>query len=83
MGEYRMFSSVTLDALPTGSRARIINVAAPGRWSYRLLQMGFVPGSIVEVIVNNGAGPVVVRVMGVTVSLGRGIARRILVEPLR
>ncbi|MCD6488894.1 MAG: ferrous iron transport protein A [Desulfurococcales archaeon] len=72
----------TLEALPPGSRARVVNINAPGRWSYRLLQMGFIPGAIIEIVVNNGVGPILVRIMGITISLGRGIARRILVEPI-
>ncbi len=74
---------IPLDQLPPGTKARVVNVFTPGRWNYRLLQMGVVPGGILEVVINNGRGPVVIRVMGVTLSLGRGIARRILVEPLR
>ena len=42
--------------------------------------MGFAPGSEVEVIAN-GRGPVVVRVRGVTVALGRGVAAKVLVRP--
>lgn len=42
--------------------------------------MGFAPGSEVEVIANK-RGPVVVRVRGVTVALGRGVAAKILVRP--
>lgn len=73
---------IPLDQLPSGTRARVVSIFAPGRWNYRLLQMGVVPGGIIEVIMNNRIGPIVIRVMGVTISLGRGIARRILVEPL-
>ena len=77
-----MFTAVPLETLPTGSRARIVYLQTPGRWSQRLIQMGFIPGEVVEVVLNRGAGPVVVKVMGATVSLGRGIARRIIVEPI-
>ena len=76
-------SPIPLDQLPPGTKARVVNVFAPGRWNYRLLQMGVVPGGLLEVVINNGRGPIVIRVMGVTLSLGRGIARRIFVEPLR
>ncbi len=74
---------IPLDQLPPGMKARVVNVFAPGRWNHRLLQMGVVPGGILEVVINNGRGPIVIRVMGATLSLGRGIARRILVEPLK
>ncbi len=77
-----MATPVSLEELPSGAKGRIVSVHAPGRWSQRLLQMGFVPGNIVEVLINTGMGPIVVRIMGVTISLGRGIARRIYVIPL-
>ncbi len=72
----------TLDALPPGKTARIIRIDAPGRWRNRLLQMGFTPGSLVRVVANHGVGPIIVSSMGITIAIGRGIARRILVEPL-
>lgn len=67
--------------LPSGSRARVINIDSGYGLRTRLLQMGFTPGAIVE-IVDNTRGPVVVRVRGVTIALGRGMASRIIVEPL-
>ncbi len=73
---------LTLDTLPPGSNAKIVSISGSGGWVYRLYQMGLTPGTIVTVIVNYGAGPLVVRVRGVDISLGRGIARRIIVEPL-
>lgn len=72
---------ITLDLLPPGSRARIVSIQSRGRWIYRLYQMGLIPGSIVEVVVNYGYGPLVIRVHGVEFSIGRGIARRIMVQP--
>ncbi len=48
----------------------------------RLYQMGLYPGSIIEVINNPGAGPVTVRVMNITIALGRGMAEKVIVELL-
>jgi ferrous iron transport protein A len=42
--------------------------------------MGILPGSQVKVVFNRGVGPIVVRIGDVEVSLGRGIARRIVVK---
>ncbi|ADI31937.1 FeoA family protein [Staphylothermus hellenicus] len=72
----------TLDMLPVGARARIAGFTRGGGWMYRLYQMGFTPGAIIEVVANHGRGPIIVRIMGVEVAVGRGIARRILVQPL-
>ncbi len=76
-----MPNAVTLDILPPGSRARILSIHGGG-WVHRLYQMGIIPGEIVEVVINYGRGPIVIRVRGIDVSIGRGIARRILVQPL-
>ncbi len=77
-----MAAPLTLEMMAPGTRARVVAVYAPGRWRQRLLQMGVVPGAVIEVVVNNRVGPILIRVMGVTLSIGRGIARRIIVQPI-
>jgi Fe2+ transport system protein FeoA len=42
--------------------------------------MGFVPGVTVDVLRNDGGGPVVVVLKGVRVMLGRGMANKMSVE---
>uniref|UniRef100_A0A7C2FFN6 Ferrous iron transport protein A n=1 Tax=Thermosphaera aggregans TaxID=54254 RepID=A0A7C2FFN6_9CREN len=74
--------SLTLDAVEEGKVARVLGYEGRGGWVYRMYQMGLVPGSIIEVLVNNWKGPVIVRVMGVEVAVGRGLARRIRVQVL-
>ncbi len=71
---------VPLASVPEGSRVVVVSVAGGVGARRRLLEMGFAPGSEVEVIANR-RGPVVVRVRGVTVALGRGMAAKILVRP--
>ena len=71
---------MTLDMAPSGSRVRLKSLeGCPHGLARRLMEMGFVPGEEIEVI-SNIRGPVVVRVRGVVIALGRGVARRILVE---
>jgi len=48
----------------------------------RLYQMGLYPGNVVEVLNNQGIGPITVRALDVMLALGRGMADRILVELL-
>ena len=67
--------------LPPGSRARVVGIDSGYGLRTRLLQMGLTPGAIVE-IVDNTRGPVIIRVRGVVIALGRGMASRIIVEPL-
>jgi len=68
--------------LPPGRRGRIIKIQGGRLLTLRLYQMGLYPGSIIQVINNRGAGPLTVKVLDVSIALGRGIAEKILVEPL-
>ncbi len=72
----------TLDLVPPGGRVRIVDLRGGRELVSRLMQMGLHPGAIVEVV-ENSKGPVLVRVRGVVIALGRGLARKIVVMPLR
>ena len=75
--------AVPLVVLPPGSRARVLTVTGRGHGvRMRLLQMGLTPGAIVEIVENYGRGPVLVRVRGAVLALGRGLAEKVLVEPV-
>jgi len=71
---------IPLASAPEGSRVVVVSVTGGVGVRRRLLEMGFAPGSEVEVIANK-RGPVVVRVRGVTIALGRGVAAKVLVKP--
>ena len=71
--------AVPLSQLPPGSRGRIARVLGGRGKARRLMEMGLTPGSEVLVL-RNEAGPVLVRVRGVTIAMGRGLARSVLVE---
>ena len=73
--------TVPLIMLPRGSRARIVNIQAGRGLRRRLMQMGLTPGSEILVL-ENTTGPVLISVRGVTIALGRGIASKIIVQPL-
>lgn len=73
---------ITLEQMPSGSRGRVVEIIGRGGWIYRLYQMGLTPGVTVDVVMNIGRGPIIIRVMGVEIAIGRGIARRIIVEPI-
>ena len=74
---------MTLAQLGSGDSARVLGV--DGGWGLRrnLEQMGIHSGDIVSVA-GTGAfrGPILVEVNGSRVALGRGVARRIYVEPI-
>lgn len=71
-----------LDGVPAGKRAVVREVSGGFGLRSRLLQMGIFPGEVLEVVYNPSSGPVVVRARGVLVSLGRGMARKVLVDVL-
>ena len=71
----------SLDRIEENRKARVVDIQ--GGWGIRgrLGQMGIHPGDILTVR-RFGAlrGPILIEVHGFQVALGRGIARRILVE---
>jgi ferrous iron transport protein A len=71
----------SLDRLKENHKARVVDIQ--GGWGIRgrLGQMGIHPGDLL-VVRRCGAlgGPLMIEVHGFQVALGRGIARRILVE---
>lgn len=81
MGQGAAKGVVTLDMLPPGSRARVVHIDAGTRALRRLIEMGITPGTVVEIVRNYG-GPILVRVRGTIIALGKGMARKVLVEPL-
>jgi len=72
---------LTLDELPKGVKARVVRVEAGTRALRRLIEMGFTPGAVIEVVADYG-GPILVRVRGSVIAVGRGMARKVIVEPL-
>jgi len=72
---------MTLDRLPRGTSARIVAVEGGHAMQHRLAQMGIHVGDRISVS-SKGAfrGPVLIAVHGAQVAIGRGVARRIVVE---
>ncbi|HHW17577.1 MAG TPA: ferrous iron transport protein A [Firmicutes bacterium] len=72
---------MTLEDAPVGHELVIDQIAAGEGATRRLLDLGVYPGVRVSVIASHPwRGPVVVRVGGTQVALGRGLARKILVR---
>lgn len=71
---------VSLDLVKGGSRAIIKEIYRHGGIVGRLYHIGILPGREVEVLINNGRGPIVIKVGGSEIVLGRGLAKKILVE---
>jgi len=79
------FSEIPLCNLTPGQEAQVRAVVGPGRGlRLRLGSLGIRPGAVVRLIsLGAGHGPILLEVDGTRVALGRGLARRILVSPLR
>jgi ferrous iron transport protein A len=72
----------TLDELPTGSSAVIMNLSGGKHISSRLASIGMTIGSEVQILQNYHHGPIILSVRGVRLALGRGEAKKIEVESL-
>jgi ferrous iron transport protein A len=73
----------TLDAIAPGGSARIARLEGDPAIARRLMELGLVPGTVVEVVRRAPLGdPLELAVRGVHLSLRRSEARFILVAPL-
>ncbi len=70
---------IPLAFLMPGQRGRIVTLDVGRGKARRLMEMGLLPGEFVEVI-SNSVGPVVIRVRGMMLAIGRNVASRIWVE---
>jgi ferrous iron transport protein A len=76
----------TLASTPPGSRVVVKSILAGWGATSRLAGLGIAPGVVVEVVSNDMIypwTPVIIRIRGVEVAIGRGIASRIIVEPVK
>lgn len=73
-------SSVSLAELATGARAVVCEVGGGKAFARRLAGMGLVVGSQLEILQNPDRGPVLIRVRGTRIALGRGEAMKVLAE---
>jgi Fe2+ transport system protein FeoA len=73
--------TTTLDELAIGHRAEVVSVGGPGRIAMRLLEMGFVPGTGVELVKTAPLGdPLELRIRGYHLSLRRAEAAHVRVR---
>ncbi|MBN2467678.1 MAG: FeoA domain-containing protein [Deltaproteobacteria bacterium] len=69
-----------LTIVQAGRRVRFVAVDAGHGLQGRLVSMGLVPGVEIEVLRNSPHGPFLIAVKGSRIMLGRGMARKIVVE---
>jgi len=71
-----------LTMLRPGTRARVTAVCGGRGFNQRLASMGILPGAELVMVKGGVGGPVIVEVLGSRFVLGRGMAHRVMAEPL-
>ncbi len=69
-----------LCAVLPGKQVRVVQVDAGRGMQGRLLAMGLIRGAVIRVIMNRGQGPLLIAVGGSRITIGRGMAKKILVQ---
>ncbi|MCK4905106.1 FeoA domain-containing protein [bacterium] len=69
-----------LNNIQPGSKAVIVFIQGGRGACHRLAELGLLPGEKVTMFNNSGAGPVTVCVKGSKLSIGHGLAQKIIVR---
>jgi ferrous iron transport protein A len=75
-------AAISLAQVPPGKRVRVEAIQGGRGLVSRLGALGIIPGTVVTVLGNAGAGPVLLEARGSRLALGRGQAARIIVGAL-
>jgi Fe2+ transport system protein FeoA len=71
--------AISLIDLPLGKTAIIYQIKSGHTACKRLNELGLIPGVHVELVNRITSGPVMIRVKGSKLALGRGLARKVMV----
>ncbi len=71
---------LTLDKMKKGATGRVVDVIGGHGAVAKLSAQGIVRGMVVEKTGELRGGPVLLRVRGAQVAVGRGLAKRVLIE---
>ncbi|MGB9668631.1 MAG: FeoA family protein [Thermosulfidibacteraceae bacterium] len=83
LSEAREGEKVRIVDIETGGRGRGHGGGYRGKGVVaRLTGMGLRIGQVAEIVRNAGSGPIIVRVGETSIAIGRGIASKIVVEPI-
>jgi ferrous iron transport protein A len=73
----------TLARLPVGGRGTVLDIQATGNTRRRLLDLGLVPGTVVEVIRRSPVGdPTAYKIRGAVIALREDDGEAVFVRPL-
>jgi len=69
-----------LTSIKSGKSVVLVSIDGGSQLEMRLVEMGFLPGVIINVVNNSGIGPMTINVKGSKLALGYGLARKLLVK---
>jgi len=72
---------LNLSEITKGEQVTLTHVQVGQELTSRLTSLGLTPGVRLQVLQNQGRGPMIINVRGTNVALGRGEAEKLLVEP--
>ena len=75
-----MPSTLPLAIVSIGQKVRLDSIRGGDNVIHRLTSLGFTPGAEINVLQNYGRGPLIVKVRGSRVAIGRGEAQKIIVQ---
>jgi len=82
-GDRRSDAPLPLPMLPLGERGTVVGVHGGRGFVRRLADMGILRGTELRLVRGAMGAPVIIEVRGCRVVVGRGMAHRVLVRPLR
>ncbi len=71
---------LSVENAPLNVSLKIIDISGGMGLKKRLGDLGLTPASTISVIRNDKSGPVLIRVRGTNIALGRGMSRKVQVE---
>lgn len=71
---------IPLTETSSDSKVRVIQIPTGRQQMNRLFQLGLVRDEEIEIVKNNGHGPLLILVKDTKIILGRGIASRVMVD---
>lgn len=74
--------AVPLSAVPNQHQAQVVDVTGGMAVKRRLREMGIMPGTVLEIISNQFAGPFILRVKGARLAIGHNITHKVLARDL-
>ena len=69
-----------LEEMNPGMKGIVREIMGGRRAMRRLMELGIVPGTMIEVVQNYMRGPVIIRVRGMEMAIGRGVASKIIID---